>query len=283
MSSAVASGHQAVPTTQTGSPSVPFTATLRSEWSKLVTIRSTWFSAIVALVLSVGFTSFLAWVTGWSWADWNEADRASFDPITFTLTGIMFAGIVFVVIGVNLVASEYSSGMIRQTFTTTPKRGRILAAKAIVATVITIVLATLIFIPTFYAGQFVFGIYDLPTVGLGDSDALRTMIGLVLTAPIMPLIGVVAAFLFRSAAAAITTALAIVFLPSMFGALFPDRWQENLLAYLPASLGDSIALAAVTEADNPMYKDPWLAAGALLVWAVVLFGGTLWALNRRDV
>jgi ABC-2 type transport system permease protein len=195
---------------------------------------------------------------------------------------MIFAGIVFVVIGVNLVASEYSSGMIRQTFTTTPKRGRILAAKAIVATVITIILATIIFTATFYAGQWIFGIYDLPTVGLGDSDARRAMVGLILTSPIMPLIGVVAAFLFRSAAAAITTSLAIIFLPSMFGGLLPRRWQEDLLAYLPTNLGDSIAIGHITD-DNPQYSDPWLAAVLLVVWAVVLFGATLVMLNRRDV
>jgi ABC-2 type transport system permease protein len=145
-----------------------------------------------------------------------------------------------------------------------------------------LVLAAIIFIATFQAGQMVFAAYDLPTASLTDADARRAMIGLVATAPVFPIIGVVAAFVLRSAAGAITLVLALLFVPGMFGALLPRRWQEDVLAYLPGSLADSVAMHHL-DADNPLYADPTLAAVLLVVWIVVLIGGTWYLLNRRDV
>ena len=66
--------------TTTELPTVGFGATLRSEWSKIMSVRTTWISLVLALVLSVGLTMLLAWAVGLSFDDLNEADRATFVP-----------------------------------------------------------------------------------------------------------------------------------------------------------------------------------------------------------
>ena len=98
----------------------------------------------------------------------------------------------------------------------------------------------------------------------------------------LPIVGVVAAFVLRSAAGAITLVLALLFVPGMFGALLPRRWQEDVLAWLPGSLADSVAMHHL-DPDNPLYADPALAAALLVAWIVALTAGTWYLLNRRDV
>lgn len=262
--------------------SVSFMATLGSEWMKFATTRAMWFMAVLALILSVGITGLISWVTGWSFDEWSASDQASFDPITFSITGLIFGGILFVVMGVQLVSAEYSSGMIRQTFTTTPKRNRVLLAKALVIALVTLVASTIVILATFYTAQAIFGAYDMNTASLSDGDAQRTLIALILTAPMFPLMGVAAAFLLRSAAGAITLILGLLFVPSMFGGLLPRRWQEDVLAYMPGSLADSLAFHHL-DPDNPLYADPAIAAVGVVVWVVGALGLALVMLNKRDV
>src|SRR5690606_16874587 len=110
-------------------PAVPFTATLRSEWTKLMTVRTTYVMLALSAVLSLGATALLCWAVGWSWGEWSEADRAAFDPIMSAFGGLILTTVLFVALGVHFVTSEYASGMVRLTLTTTPRRGRVLLAK----------------------------------------------------------------------------------------------------------------------------------------------------------
>lgn len=265
------------------SPSaIPFTATLASEWTKLITVRSTWVTLALSLFVSTGITALVSWATGWSWSDWSASDQAEFDPIVSSLAGSIFGSILFVVLGVNLVASEYSSGMIRQTMAITPRRGRVLLAKVLVVSAVAIVAGIIVNLATFQAAQAVFAAYDMPTASLSDGNAFRSVVlGMTVTSPVLPILGISMAFLFRSAAIAITVVLAIVFMPSFFGPLIPRRWQEDVLAFLPGNAANSIASSNLT--DSPMYLDPWLSAVVLTIWMVVFIGGTHIVLNRRDV
>lgn len=261
---------------------IPFTATVASEWTKLVTVRSTWITLALSLVVSTGITALVSWAIGWSWSDWSASDRAEFDPILNSLAGSLFGSILFVVLGVNLVATEYASGMIRQTMTITPRRGRVLLAKVLVVSAVAVVAGIIVNVATFLVGQAVFAAYDMPTVSLGDGDAFRwVVLGTAVTSPVLPILGIAMAFLFRSAAIAITVVLALIFMPSFFGELIPERWQEDVLAFLPGNASNSIATG--NPDDSPMYLDPWLAAVVLAVWMLAAIGGTHIMLNRRDV
>ena len=261
---------------------VPFSATLASDWTKLVTVRSTWVTLALSLVVSVGLTGLITWATGWSWSDLGPSDTAEFDPVVNSLVGSIFGSILFVVLGVNLVATEYASGMIRQTMAVTPRRGRVLLAKVLVVSAVAMVAGTIVNVATFQTGQAVYAAYDMPTANLSDGDAFRSVVlGMAVTAPVLPILGITMAFLFRSASIAITVVLALIFLPSFFGPLIPRRWQEDVLAFLPGNASNSVATGNLS--DSAMYLDPWLAAVVLAVWMVVFIGGTHIMLSRRDV
>jgi ABC-2 type transport system permease protein len=115
---------------------------------------------------------------------------------------------------------------------------------------------------------------------LGDADVIRTIIAVTLTAPLYPLVGVAFAILFRSTATPITLVLALMFVPTMFGGLFPRWWQENVISLLPGSASDSLALSHLT--DSPAFLSMGPAAAVVAGWLVIASGTAYFALTRRD-
>ena len=61
-----------------------FGATLRSEWTKLTSLRATWLIVSLGIGLSVGFSALIALVSGMTYTDWNEGTLAAFDPVLTT-------------------------------------------------------------------------------------------------------------------------------------------------------------------------------------------------------
>lgn len=261
-------------------PTIGFGATLKSEWTKMISTRSTYIMLGIAFLIAIGMTGLISLAVGSTFDEWTAADKASFEPISFSLAGMGFGSILLIVLGVNLVASEYSSGMIRTTLAVTPQRGRLLAAKVVLIGVVTMLVTLVLTVLSMGVGMAVLGSYDMPTVSITDSDALRTIALLTLTSPLFPLIGATFAFLFRSIATPITLVLAVFFAPSMFGALFPRWWQENVLSLLPSSAADSLSLGHVNDSD--MYLDPAIAAVVVAAWLVIVIGAAYVTLTRRD-
>ena len=121
-----------------------FFDTLASEWVKLTTLRSTYLTIGLGVLLSFGTTALVALAVGNSFdgGGIGTAEEVVAEPIITSMVGNIFTLIVFSVFGVLASSSEYSSGMIRLTLTATPKRGRVLLAKLLLVTAATLVLAS---------------------------------------------------------------------------------------------------------------------------------------------
>ncbi len=239
-------------------------AALRAEWIKARSARSPRRNLVLGTVLGIGLSLLLSFAAGASFSDWTPAQQADFDPITYTMSGALPMTIFYVAAVVGLVAPEYSSGMIRLTLLATPSRWRVLFAKVIVATAATSVGSLVTVVGMLAGGQLIFAAHDLPTVSLLEGDVARTVAMLVLTGPVFPVVAVVAAFVLRSAAGAVTATLALVFVPSMFGGLLPSWWERNVLSLLPGAAADSLSLGHLI--DSPQHLHPLSAVVVLLVW-----------------
>jgi ABC-type transport system involved in multi-copper enzyme maturation permease subunit len=261
--------------------SVPgFGGILAAEWIKLSSLRSVRIIFVLGILLSVGMSALVTAVVGATYDDWTPAQQADFEPIVFSIAGIFVALILFPVMAVNSVSSEYSSGMARVTFTVTPARWRVLLAKAAVVAGVTFVGGTLAILGMFFIGQAIFDGYGMGSASLGDGDAQRAIAGLCVTFPLFPVLGVALGFLFRSAVGGITSVMALIWAPEIFGPLLPAWWQENVISLLPGPASDSISIAHL--GDSRWYSDP--AAGALIVLAWVVGGLAVagYFLHRRD-
>jgi ABC-2 type transport system permease protein len=264
--------------TRASAARVGFGATLASEWTKFTSLRSTYIMVGLALLLSVGMTALVTTVIGATWSDWPANEQANFEPVLTSFFGAIFSGIILSVLGVTAVASEYSSGMIRTTLVATPRRGRVLFAKALIIGVIALVVGTVTTVGMFLVGQAIFGSAGIPTASLGDEEAFRMVLGFSLGSPVFPLIGAALAVLLRNTAGAITTVIALFFAPSIFGPVLPSWWQENVIRLLPGPATDNIAM--LNDADSVLHMAPGLAAVVAVAW-VVLFLGVAYAMLAK--
>lgn len=260
-------------------PRIGFGATLASEWTKLWSVRSTWVSIGLAVVLSVGLAALLGVAIG-AGADDPQMQVEGFEPILFSLPGSIFILILLSVLGVMFVSAEYSSGMIRLTLTVTPQRGRVLAAKLLIIAFVTLVVGTVATVAMFLVSQAIFASYGLETASLEEPDAFRAIAGVSAMSPLFPLVGVALAFLLRSTAGAITAVLGVVFLPDVLGQLLPAWWQEYVLPYLPAAASDAVTIGHLQP--SPYALDPGPAIAVVVAWLVAFVVVAYLGLVRRD-
>src|SRR5215468_7088124 len=107
-----------------------FAGALRSEFTKIRSVRSTYWTLLAMLVVVVGFGALASYGAA------THHPGPDFDPTMQSLGGLYIGQLVIGVLGVLVISSEYSTGMIRTTLTTNPHRGLMIAAKAVVFTVV---------------------------------------------------------------------------------------------------------------------------------------------------
>ena len=149
---------------------------LRSEFTKFRSLRSTAYTLLTAVVLMVGLGAVFSAVTASQYHTFNAAARASFNPITTSLSGVMFAVVAFGVLGVLVASGEYSTGMIRSSLTAVPRRLPVLWGKlAVFAGVIFPVSLIASFI-SFFLGQVLLNSHHIG-VSISAPGALRSVVG----------------------------------------------------------------------------------------------------------
>ena len=249
-----------------------FSHTLRAEWIKFWSVRSTTWSVIAMFVLGAGLT---ALVSGTS-AEGLANGEISESPMAFLTWGMMIAQATAVVLGTLVVTSEYGTGMIRATLAATPRRGAVLAAKGVVLTATLLVAGTV----TAFAGYFAANaFFDAQGIGvpLGTDGVLRSLFGSGLYMAGLGLLAAAVGLLVRHTAAALSIVLATVFIVGNMVFLLPGAWGEWIGKLMPGNAGSSIATAV---SFNPNALAPWtgFAAFTAEVAAVVLVG---WSTFRR--
>src|ERR1700761_4777058 len=126
---------------------------LASEFTKLRSVRSTYWTVFALIVVSVGIAA-IAGAASASDLHNNPGDKAGFDATQTTLIGFFeFGQLIIAVLGALVITSEYSTGMIRTSLTAMPRRGTVYAAKLIVFTAVTLVLSVVTSFISFFAGQ----------------------------------------------------------------------------------------------------------------------------------
>lgn len=255
-------------------------AAVRSEWTKLWSAKGPKRNLFLGTVLGIGLSALLALAVGATFSEWSTTDQADFDSVLFALSGAMLTAIFFVAVGVRQVTAEYGSDMMRLTLTVTPRRDRVLWAKALVVSAATWAFGAVAMVGMIAASQAIFAAYDMETTGFTSGETWRTMALVVLFIPAYPLLGVVLGVVTRSTASAVTIVLALVFAPAMFGGLFPAWWQENILSLFPGSVFDAVSIGHLT--DSALYHSLSVAIPLSVAWIAGPLLAARWVLVRRD-
>ena len=253
-----------------------FLDTLSSEWSKLISLRSTHITVALGVLLSVATTALVAVAVGSAGGDWSK----DFSPITTSMAGNVFAIIIFSVFGALASSREYPNGMIRLTLAATPNRSRVFFAKVLLVGATLVVIGVITTVAMFLVGQAVLGAYDRPTASLTDGDAQRMVFGLGVAMAFFPLIGLALGVILRSSAGAIATVLGLLWLPQIFGAIVPMWWRQHILCFLPSNGIDSLTVGHIEH--SPAFSDPTIGALIAAAWLVGAMALAYLAFLRRD-
>jgi ABC-type transport system involved in multi-copper enzyme maturation permease subunit len=262
--------HQALRVTQ---PRV-----LLSEWTKFRSLRSTVWTLLTAVVLSIGIGALFSAVSASQYHTFSAADKASFNPVSTSLDGMLFAQLAIGVLGVLLISGEYSTGMIRSSLTAVPRRLPVLWAKlGVFAGVVFSVILVTSFV-SFFLGQALLNSHHLG-VSISAPSALRDVIGAALYATVAGMIGMALGGLLRNTAAGISTFVAVFFVIPPLTDLLPSSWTSHFVQYLPSNAGE-VLFGGGRGLAHPLA--PWTGFGLLCAYAAVMTGLAAWRLRRAD-
>lgn len=251
-----------------------------SEWTKIRSVRSTIWSLVLLVVLTLIFTAlFIAMgIAQWDKSDPSQQAAIRLDPTgTILGSGILLSQLAVCVLGVMVIASEYSTGMIRASLMAVPKRVPMLAAKGLVFGLLVLVVGVLTAFASFFIGAPI--IDSKVPVSLGDPGVLRAVIGCGLYLAVLSLFALSIGAIIRHTAAGITGVIAFVLVIAPMAQLLPGSLGKHIHAYLPTEAG-----RLITQ-QNPAENDllgPWQGFGVLLLWTAVMLVIAAMLLQRRD-
>ncbi|GAA1416924.1 ABC transporter permease subunit [Agrococcus citreus] len=215
---------------------------LRAERIKLGSIRSTRWAAILAVVLSAGFTGLMA--VGLFSAETEpgvDVDRLvaeTFGPVP-TLGAIgfamLFAPALVGVLGALVVSSERGTGLIAATLSAVPRRSLVLGAKLIASTALSFALGLTTGLASFGIAEPAFRALGVAPTALGPV-VVQVVLGGALYLALVGAISTAVAFLFRSSAAAVGAVLVLLLVLPGIVQLVPVI-GARLATLLPTALG----------------------------------------------
>ncbi|MGY1809303.1 hypothetical protein ACI8AF_18210 [Blastococcus sp. SYSU D00669] len=188
------------------------------------------------------------------------------------LTGVSFTQLLIAALGILLVTGEYTTGLVRATFTAVPTRLPVLWAKAAVvaaaAFAATLAAASIAFV----AARAILAGADV-TISLGTPGVLRAIVGSALYLALTAVLAVAFGTLVRSAVGAMAALFGLLFVLPLLGMLVPA-----IDPYLPSSAGAAVMQTGSVDAGLP----PWAGLGVFALYAAAALTAAAVALTRRD-
>ena len=251
---------------------------LRSEWTKLRSLRSTMWSLAVAVLLIIGMAALVTAVTAAEWQQMEQGDREQAATPRITVFGAYLAQLAVGVLGVLLISGEYATGMIRATMAAVPKRLPALFAKVAVFAVVTYVVMQLALLAAFLIGG---GLLRSTGISLSfdQPNAMRVLVGAALYLTAVGVFGMALGTLLRHSAGAISTLVGILLVLPILANFLPGSWGQNVQKFLPGEAGSQVL-------NTEQFGDalaPWTGFGVFVAYvaATLLVAAVL--LKRRDV
>jgi ABC-2 type transport system permease protein len=253
-----------------------FADALRSEFTKIRSTRSTYWTLFALIVVCIGIGALASAGTA---SHPNGISAAEFDATQQSLAGLYVGQLVIAALGALTITSEYSTGMIRTSLTVQPRRGVVFAAKGVVFAVVTLITGLITSFGSFFVGQAILSSAHLSAT-LGQPNVLRAVIGgaLFLTACGMLAYGLGAVL--RHTAAAISAAIGLLFVLTVLVQFLPQSWQDNVDKWMPALAGGQIWTTKVTPGAHQF--PAWGGFAVLAGWAAVAIIAGVVLFQTRD-
>jgi ABC-type transport system involved in multi-copper enzyme maturation permease subunit len=247
---------------------------LLSEWIKVRTVRSTFVTLLLTLVVTVGLSAVVCAVLASTWDTQPAAERANFDATGSSFSGIALGQLALIVFAVLVVTSEYSTGMIRATLGAVPQRLTLLLAKVLTVLGLVGVISLLTAFISFFLGQALLGSHR---TSISDPGVTRAVFGMAIYMTLLSLLSLGVAFIVRRPIPALAILMPFFFLISPILNAVPK--VKNVAHFFPDVAGRQL-YSVHGNTDVPY--GPTAGFFIVLAWslACVVIGYLLFA--RRD-
>ena len=270
-----------------------------AEWTKIRSVRSTVWTLIIFVVVSLGLTALFTWLTVRALNNGSGDARSSgivTDPVNFILgTGLGLGQLAICVLGVLVITSEYSSGAIRSALLAVPRRYPMMLAKGLVFAALVIVVGEIVAFLSFFIGKALVNghvvtlrgnvaghavsVHHTITVSLSQPGVLQAVVGSGLYLTVLGLFALAIGGLIRHTAGAITAVIGMVLVIFPLAGLLPSSWGAHVHAYLPTIAGQLITQDKSTAGQ---LLSPWQGFGVFCAWTVLLLAAATFLLQKRD-
>ena len=251
---------------------------VRAEWIKLWSLRSTWITSFIAIALTVLFGAGIAIASGQR----PEGQESAKDLIT---TGLAFGQIVVSVLGALVITGEYSSGQIRSSLAAVPKRGQLLVSKAVVLAIVSFLLGSV--------SVFLSWAISKPFIGehagsLTDSHYAGHIWGSGLVFAVIALLALGLGFLLRSTAGTITVIVSLLFIISGPLQLAASKWPWifKIIGCLPSTVAEAVSdpfqLTTEWGGQGAQFLTHGQAIAVFAAWALIPLITAWIVFSRRD-
>lgn len=256
-------------------PTVP--RVLVAEWTKLTSVRSNAWLAVGTVVAAAGTAYGLGLFV-------RPGDGRSG---TWVVTsGFVLAQIGFLVLGALVGTSEHTTGTARTTFAAVPRRIPVLVGQVVVtaaaalATAIAALGVSFLATAPARAG-------DAPAVDLSVPGASRALVGFVVAAVAVALLGVGLGALLRRPADALVGGVLLAVVGDHLLATNPGRVTDTIRALLPSAgarlVQDDAAIGALDAVTRGPQLGVWGGGAVVGTWVLVVLGAAAYRLRRHDV
>ena len=277
-----------------------FLGTVRSEFTKIRSVRSTYWTLLALVLACVGIGALFSWgqTQRLTHLDSGRNFRGAHVPpgvaaavaaeihrsaASISLFGLLIGQLIIIVLGALTISSEYSTGMIRTSLTAMPRRGTVFAAKGVVFGAVALVVGLVTSFLAFFIGQAILSSQHVSTT-LGQPEVLRTVIGGGLFLAVCGLLSYGLGAMLRHTAGAIAAGIGFMFvlwILSQFLPGPPSGWfgQADIDKWIPFNAGSAI-WEHQANGLNPF--SPWIGFAVFCAYAAVAVIGGLVVFLRRD-
>ena len=254
--------------------------TLHAEWTKLRTIAGPAWLLIATVAVTVAISA-----AAMAAVRCPSGIACPVDTAKLSLTGIQFGQAVVAILAILVISGEYSTGMIRTTFTAMPHRLTVLGAKAAIVGGLVLAAGTIAVLGCVLTGRVILpghgftAARGFPPLSLADGPVLRAAAGSVLYLALIALLSLGIAAAVREPAVAIGIVLSLLYLAPIIAPLLNQHWHRHLDQIAPSTAGLTVQATSGLR-DLPI--SPWAGLGVLAAWAAgaLLLGGLM--LRLRD-
>jgi ABC-2 type transport system permease protein len=253
---------------------------LRSEWTKIRSLRWSVAALVLLVVTTIGFTALFVGLTVGQWDKLDRVQKLTYqlDPTRLILgAGFQLSQLAVCVLGVLVIANEYSSGTIRASLLAVPHRTPMLMAKAAVFAVVVFVVGEIAALGAFAVGAPI--LHSKVPIGIGDPGVLKAILGAGLYGAVLGVFSIAIGAIVRHTAGGIAGIIAFVLVLAPLTQLIPGSIGDHVYAYLPTSAGQ--LMINVRQGPNDLLT-PWQGFGVMCLWTAVLMLVANYMLRRRD-